>query len=84
MNKELNIGMEDFKKRIKSWKCPYKDVFLNKAYTKDRKELRKVYNLIKAGKWKAAGEIAKYLDTIVREQIPSVIYNHIDKIVKYY
>jgi hypothetical protein len=79
MNKELTRGMEDFKKSIKSWKCDYKDVNLNKAYTKDRKELRKVYNLIKIGKITEAGEIATYLDTIVRDQIPSVIYNHITK-----
>lgn len=45
------------------------------AHARDRKELRSVKNLFVAGKFDEARRRADYLDTIVRDRIPSAVWD---------
>jgi hypothetical protein len=67
-------GIEDFKTNIENWKGADD---MAKIYASDRKQLMRIYNFIKEGKLRQARNEAYYLDTILRDQIPSVVYNHI-------
>lgn len=66
-----------FEQAIRNWKLPAgsgcKD--LAPVYAQDRKDLRKVLALFKAGKYKETCRAAWNLDTIVREKIPSSVVN---------
>lgn len=65
-----------FETKIDNWKEDNKkDKKMVEAYTKDRKELRIILGFVKKGKYKEAGEHAYFLDTVVRDVIPSKIYN---------
>ena len=84
MEKQKNSKMifkEDvvfFEMKIANWKADgvnKKDKKMIEAYSKDRQDLQKVLGYIKKGKYSQAGAYAYNLDTIVREQIPTEIYN---------
>ena len=45
------------------------------VHTKDQKDLRKILSLFKAGNQKEAGELAYNLDTVVRDVIPTDLYD---------
>lgn len=65
-----------FNDAIRNWFCPdSEDSSLVRAYIKDRLDLLGVLDLIKMGNFRQAGESARDLDTIVRDQIPRDIYD---------
>lgn len=69
--------LKKFKDNIKAWKENEYTRDIKKVYAQDRKDLTVIYNLIKKGDMEIAGKMAWNLDTIVREQIPSSVYNAI-------
>lgn len=70
----------EFKEAIKNWKSCNgdDDKEMTKMYVSDRKDLRKILKLFKKEKYKEAYDMAWNLDTIVREQIPSSVYEIIE------
>lgn len=70
----------EFEKRIRAWKAEGElknDKEMIKCYKDDRQGLRDVLSLIKKGKYKRAGWLIYRLDSIVRDQVPSPIYNFV-------
>jgi len=73
---EKDKMIQEFRDAIKNWtdpKGPRTD--LEKAYTSDRKALRKGLSLFRQGKYKEASSHLFMLDTIVRDQIPQSVYD---------
>jgi hypothetical protein len=67
--------LDEFKASIDGWgDFRSDDKELIKCYADDRKQLMRVYKLLKAGKVRQALKVANDLDTIVRDQITDDIY----------
>lgn len=74
ITKSINL----FKEAIKGWRVPESEKLDKKfaaCYVSDRKDLNRVLKLILNGDLKGARIKARSLDTIVREQIPSKIWD---------
>jgi len=78
--KKINFTIEEIKEfaqNIKNWKNfdPKNKNDLDKVYEKDRKDLTDILNAIKEKDYSTAKTLSNNLDTIVRELIPTKIYN---------
>lgn len=69
--------ISDFEKSIKAWKPTKETMDISHVYHNDRVDLREVLKAIKDGDYKTASEKAYHLDTVVRDQIPTEIYDRI-------
>ena len=67
--------MDDFKQSIKAWKHNKQTMDIKDVYAKDRKDLMQVYKYIEKKEYDKAYDKAYWLDTVVRDQIPTDIYN---------
>ena len=74
--------IEKFEKVIRVWKAEgamKRDKQMVLCYKNDRKDLRNIVSLIKRGEYEEAGNVAYWLDTVVRDLIPEEIYDVIMK-----
>lgn len=69
--------LKRFKASIDAWKENEYTMDLKKVYAQDRRQLQRVYNSIQKGQLQKAREIANRLDTIVRDQVPTDIYDNL-------
>ena len=75
------LELERFEKVIDAWKEEDRIEGLAKSYAIDRRDMKEILMAIKEGKYKKAAELTAELDTIVRDLIPTNLY---DKIMEYY
>lgn len=85
-NKITEQDIAKFKKSIRNWKwvpqpgdTPADTKMMKRVHLKDREDLRMVLHYVEQGAYRDAAQEAYFLDTIVRDQIPTKIYNIITK-----
>ena len=75
--------LEQFRQRIESWERPGReagrdgDVELAAGYAEDMADLRAILRLIESGTLQEAAEAIDRLDTLVRNQIPTRLYESV-------
>lgn len=72
---EENDQIPDVRDSINSEKA------MLKMYSGDVKDMKNIQQLIKDGEYKKALKKMRYLDTAVREEIPSYMFNRLEKLV---
>lgn len=71
----INVDdINELRDRIRAWGKGNRDKSLTKAYAKDRQDLGRIIDAIEDGNLKRAQRIAISLDTIVRDQIPNILW----------
>jgi hypothetical protein len=84
MRKITKVELEEFRLDINKWVATgddKEDKEMVKTYTADRKDLKKILELIESGNYKRASQRIYKLDTLIRDQIPRALYN---EIMQYY
>lgn len=71
----LEQALESFEQSIEGWQPSLDES--KKLYSADRKQMRAVLNLCKKDKWREAYNKAWMLDTILRDNIPDVLWDRI-------
>jgi len=73
---KMQAALEAFDKRIKAWQPERgSDAATKKFYATDRKDMRAVLSACRKGDWIRAGDLAGHLDTILRDEIPQLLWD---------
>ena len=75
---KLQVRIADRQERAEQ-EYKRKSLDMARMYEKDVKDLTDVLNLINDGDYEEAWSIIDWLDTVVREEIPTRLYNFIAK-----
>ena len=75
---KLQVRIADRQERAEQ-EYKRKRLDMARMYEKDVKDLTDVLNLINDGDYEEAWSIIEWLDTVVREEIPTRLYNFIAK-----
>ena len=70
--------INELRKNIRAWGKGNRDRTLAKCYAKDREDLGRLLDFIEDGNRAKAADLASSLDTIVRDQIPTPLYDKIN------
>jgi hypothetical protein len=71
--------INSLRKSIRAWKGDDKDAHMVKVYANDREDLGRLLDAIEDGDIKLARQLADSLDTLVRDQIPTTLYDKIQR-----